>query len=80
MSKNLDLHLRCLQRPLGLSLSLDLNAHKIGWTYKWFECTLSYLCRHTWRSLENKGFFSEKRIKDCSQRRAGKGITNRDGG
>lgn len=60
ISKNLDLYLRCLQRSLGLSLSLDLNAHKTGWAYKWFECALNYLCRHTWRSLENKGFFSEK--------------------
>lgn len=62
-SKNLSLHLRYLQRLPGLSPSLDLNTHshikKVD-LYVGSGCTLSCLCRHTWRSLENKGCISEK--------------------
>lgn len=74
MSKNLGLHLRCLQRLLRLSPSLDLNTHShikkvdlhMSLGVHWAVCvdTLGGL----WR------------IKASSQRSVGKGITNRHGG
>lgn len=42
-------------------------SYKEGGLTHGFGCTLSCLCRHTWRSLENKGFFSEKRGEGYNQ-------------